>query len=193
MRLILKKLVNFWAARNSKKLNLGFFRHNLNELGLFHPYFVCKCSFRKISTIKTVILDQSKLIWLILKYQKKIFKNPKFPNWKFIIRKNWNKTRIQPILKSNSNLLCSIIFFARHIKKVIHWGVPGGYGGTVLISSWKCNYSIYLDIKIYYLDIQAIPTLSWLLLVLDVYSNTSINTFHGSCMFAMLIEVSSFW
>ena len=31
-------------------------------------------------------------------------------------------------------------------------------GGTVLISSWKCNYHIYMDIKVYYLDIQAIST-----------------------------------
>ena len=31
--------------------------------------------------------------------------------------------------------------------------------GTVLISSWKCNFSIYLDIQLYYLDILAIPTL----------------------------------
>ena len=34
---------------------------------------------------------------------------------------------------------------------------PGGNGRTVLISSWKCNFSIYLDIQVYYLDIQAIP------------------------------------
>ena len=41
-------------------------------------------------------------------------------------------------------------------KKVIHWG-GGVWGnvGTVLITSWKCNFSIYLDIKVYYLDIQA--------------------------------------
>ena len=55
-------------------------------------------------------------------------------------------------------------------KKVIHWGGPGagGSGGTVLISSWKCNFSIYLDIQVYYLDIQAITTLLCLLLVLYV-------------------------
>ena len=38
-------------------------------------------------------------------------------------------------------------------------GGAGGNGGTVLISSWKCNFSIYLDILVYYLDIQAITTL----------------------------------
>ena len=42
---------------------------NLRELALFHPYFVCKCSFRKISMIKIVILDQSKPILLILKVE----------------------------------------------------------------------------------------------------------------------------
>ena len=43
---------------------------NLRELGLFHPYFVCKCSFREISMIKIIILNQNKLIWLILKNKK---------------------------------------------------------------------------------------------------------------------------
>ena len=52
-------------------------------------------------------------------------------------------------------------------KKVIHWEGLGN-GGTVLISSWKCNFSIYLDIQVYYLDIQAITTLLFLLLVLYV-------------------------
>ena len=55
-----------------------------------------------------------------------------------------------------------------NIKKIIHWGWARGNGGTVLISSWKCNYSIYLDIQVYYLDIQAIFTLLCYLLVLDV-------------------------
>ena len=40
--------------------------------------------------------------------------------------------------------------------------------GTVLISSWKCNYSIYFDIQVCYLDIQSITTLLGLLLVLYV-------------------------
>ena len=86
----------------------------MRELMLFHPYFVCKCSFREISMIKIVILDQSKPISLIL-----------------------NKTNIQPILKSNST---SFMFFCEmNIKKIIHWGGGVGNGGTVLISSWKCN------------------------------------------------------
>ena len=58
------------AARNGKKLSFGIFRHNLRELGLFHPYFVCKCSFRVISMLKIVILNQSKPILLILKIEK---------------------------------------------------------------------------------------------------------------------------
>ena len=41
-------------------------------------------------------------------------------------------------------------------------------GGTVLISSSKCDFSIYLDAQVYYLDIQAISTHLYLLLVLDV-------------------------
>ena len=51
------------------------------------------------------------------------------------------------------------IFCEMKGKKVIHWGGAGGNGGTVLITSWKCNFSIYLDIQLYYLDIQAITTL----------------------------------
>ena len=50
-------------------------------------------------------------------------------------------------------------------KKVIHYV---GNGGTVQIASWKCNFSIYLDVQVYYLDIQAITTLLCLLLILCV-------------------------
>ena len=44
-------------------------------------------------------------------------------------------------------------------KKVIHWWGAMGNEGTVLISSCKCSDSIYLDIQVYYLDIQAITPL----------------------------------
>ena len=54
----------------AKKCGFGLFRPNLHELRLFHPYFVGKCSFREISMIIMVILDQNKPIWLILKIQK---------------------------------------------------------------------------------------------------------------------------
>ena len=38
--------------------------------GLFHPYFVCNCSCKEISTIKIIIFDHNKPIWLILKIKK---------------------------------------------------------------------------------------------------------------------------
>ena len=63
-------VMNFWAARNDKKWSFLLFRPNLRELGLFRPYFVCECSFREISMIKMVILDQSEPILLILKIEK---------------------------------------------------------------------------------------------------------------------------
>ena len=56
-------------------------------------------------------------------------------------------------------------FFCEIGEKVIHWG---GNGGTVVILSWKCNFSITLDIQVYYLDVQAVTTLLCLLLVLYV-------------------------
>ena len=49
------------------------------------------------------------------------------------------------------------IFREMNIKKVIHW-VGGGNGGTVLISSWKCNsvftwiYKYITWIQVYYFD-----------------------------------------
>ena len=65
-----------------------------------------------------------------------------------------------------NNIFCEI-----KGKKVIHWGVENGR--TVLISSWKSNFSIYLDIQVYYLDIEAITTLLCLLLVLYVLAPSS--------------------
>ena len=89
-----------------KKMKFWTFRPNLRDLGLFHPYFVCKCSFREISMIKMVILHQNKPISLILK-----IKNQKFLNCTFIIHKNGNKLSIQPILKSNyTSLMFNKIF-----------------------------------------------------------------------------------
>ena len=40
------------------------------QLGLFHPYFVSKSSFRVIPMIKMVILEQSKPLLLYLKIKK---------------------------------------------------------------------------------------------------------------------------
>ena len=45
----------------------------------------------------------------------------------------------------------------------------GRMGEPSKFLSWKCNYSIYLDIQVYYMDTQAISTLLCLLLVLDMY------------------------
>ena len=91
-------------------------------------------------------------------------KNPKFAHSTFNIHENGNKTSIQPILQSNStSFMFNKIFCEMKGKKVIHWGGGGawGNGGTVQIASWKCNFSIYLDIP-------AITTLLYLLLVIYV-------------------------
>ena len=45
-----------------------------------------------------------------------------------------------------NNIFCEI-----NIQKVIHWGGDWRNGVTVLISFWKGNFSIYLDIQVYYL------------------------------------------
>ena len=62
-----------------------------------------------------------------------------------------------------NNIFCEI-----KGKKVIHWV---GWG-TVLITSWKCNFSIYFDIQVYYLNIQAITTfyLFYWLFMCSLYS-----------------------
>ena len=60
-------VLNFELPEMPKKWTLDFSGPNLPQLGLFHPYFVCKSSFRVISMIKIVILDQSKPISLILR------------------------------------------------------------------------------------------------------------------------------
>ena len=69
--------MNFELPEMAKKWNFELFRPNLPQLGLFHPYFVCKSSFRVILMIKMVIFDQSKPISLILKT---IFENSKVRN-----------------------------------------------------------------------------------------------------------------
>ena len=62
--------MNFELPEMAKNLNFWIFRPNLPQLGLFHLYFVCKSSFRVISLIKIVILDQSKPISPYLKIKK---------------------------------------------------------------------------------------------------------------------------
>ena len=66
--------INFEQPEMSKKWTLDFSGPNLSQLGLFHPYFVCKGSFRVISMIKMVILDKSKQIYLIFEKKIKISK-----------------------------------------------------------------------------------------------------------------------
>ena len=63
-------VMNFELPEMAKKWSFGFFRPNLPQLGLFHPYFVHKSSFRVIPMIKMVILVQSKPISLYLKIKK---------------------------------------------------------------------------------------------------------------------------
>ena len=58
--------MNFELPETAKKWSFELFRQNLPQLGLFHPSFVCKSSFRVISMIKIIIWDQSKPISLIL-------------------------------------------------------------------------------------------------------------------------------
>ena len=62
------------------------------------------------------------------------------------------------------------IFLWVDLKKLSTGGKGGleGNGGTIQIFSEKCHYCIYLDIQVYYMDIQAISTLLCLLLVLDM-------------------------
>ena len=123
--------------------------------------------------IKIVILDQNKLIWLIFKKKKSKIQKSIILYCTFIIKKleiSIQKTeKMEPILKSNStSFMFNSIFCEIDIKKVIHCEGAEGNGGTIIISSWQCNYSIYIDIQVYYLDIQAISTLLCLLLILDV-------------------------
>ena len=123
--------INFELPEMSKKWSLGFFRPNLPQLGLFHPYFVCKSSFRVISMTKMVILYQSKPISLYLKIKSKIQKS-KICKLHFIIHKKGNKTSIQPILKSNStSFMFNNIFCEIKGQKVIHWrGGCGEWGNS---------------------------------------------------------------
>ena len=60
----------FLSYQKCQKMKFLDLMPNLRELGLFHPYIACKCSFREISMINIVILDQSKPTMLILKIEK---------------------------------------------------------------------------------------------------------------------------
>ena len=70
------------------------------QLGLFHPYFVCKSSSRVISMMKMVILDQSKPLSLI--FEKKKIKSSKKQNL-FIARLLFIKTEIRQVYNPFEN------------------------------------------------------------------------------------------
>ena len=67
----------FELPEMAQKWSLGFFRPNLPQLGLFHPYFVSKSSFRVTPMITMVIMEQSKPISLYLKIKKSKIKKSK--------------------------------------------------------------------------------------------------------------------
>ena len=122
--------MNFELPEMAKNWSFGLFRPNLPLFGLFHPYFVWKSSFRVISMIQMVILDQSKPILLI-------FGKKKF----YIARLLFVKTEIRQVYNPFYNrilhLLCSIIFFGRwRVKKLSTGGGPGACLEKVLISAW---------------------------------------------------------
>ena len=125
----------------------------------------------------------------------------KFGNFIFIIDKNRNKTCMQPILQLNStSFMFNNIFCEMNIKKVIHSRRAGGNGGTVLISSWKCNYSIYLDIQVYcilgYLsDIHSfMPSIgSWCVIIHVSIIHVYIDHSPEKSCFQSLSHVSDFW
>ena len=79
--------MNFELPEMAKKVKIW---PNLPQLGLFHPYFVCKSSSRVISMIKMVILDQSKPISLIFEKKNQKYKSKKIVHCMFIIQKNGN-------------------------------------------------------------------------------------------------------
>ena len=141
--------MNFELPEMSKKWSFGLFIPNLPQLGLFHPYFVCKSNFTVISMIKMVILDQSKPISLYLKIKNWKFINLKFVNCTFIILKIRNSTSIQPILKSNfTSFMFSNIFCEMKGKKVIHWGGKPSkllLGSVISVFTWISKYITWIS------------------------------------------------
>ena len=63
-------------------------------------------------------------------------------------------------------------------------------GGTIEIASWKCNFGIYLDIQVYYLDIQVITKLLCLLLVLYMLVPSVYSIFYVT---TALLKSDVFW
>ena len=144
--------LNFWAARKDKKWSFALFRPNLCEFRIFHPYFICKYNFREVSMLKMVILDLSEPILLYLKKKSKIQKSEICKLHVYYSEKNANKTRIQPILKSNStSFIFNNIFCEMKGKKVIHWRAAMGEPSKFLLSSvisvftWISKYITWIS------------------------------------------------
>ena len=74
--------MNFWAARNGKKLSFWLFMPNPRELVLFRPYFVSKCSFREILNI---IFSFRIKISRLANFEKQKNKNSKIKKFDFFI------------------------------------------------------------------------------------------------------------
>ena len=125
--------MNFWAARNGKNWNFGLVRPNLHELGLFHLYFLYKCSFREISIIKIVILDQSKQMSLILKMEKSKIQNSKICKLYVYYSQKWKLDKYTiPTQSDSTSFMFNNIFCEKNIEKVIHWGGgPGTFSSLV--------------------------------------------------------------
>ena len=98
---------------------------------------------------------------------------------------------MQPIIKSKStSFMFNKNFCEMKGKKVIHWARGWGNGGAVQIASWKCNFTIYLDIQVYYLDIKEITTLLCLLLVLYALLPSIYSFFYRT---TTLLKSDIFW
>ena len=124
------------------------------------------------------------------RYEKQIDYNPKLyhshrntylQQWpRFItpkpnpLRRTWHSAQSIGIAMFNN------IFSEMNIKNVIHWGGDArGNGGTILISSCKCNYSIYLDIQVYYLQYPLFYAFNWFLMC-------NYTCFYNTCLYRPL-------
>ena len=114
-------------------------------------------------------------------------KNSEIQNW-FISYLLFIKTEIRQVndpFYLILHILCSIIFFVRWLKK-LSTGKGIGKWGTILISSWKCNYQYLLDIQVYYLDIQAISLLVCILLNDNLFFMCNYTFFYNTCLYKPL-------
>ena len=114
----------FLSSQKWQKIKFGTFQNQPVWVGIVSSsFFGCKCSFREISMIKIIILDQSNPIFPILK-----IKNLKFVHCIFIIYKNRNKASIQLIPKSNSTSFMFNNMFCEMKGKKLFTGRGLGWG-----------------------------------------------------------------